>query len=83
MDFSKNEIIVLGSGVKHIVVETTEYENKYYYYVAEVDESESTVKGDLEVITTVTENGNTFVKRVKGELEEKLKCIFDEKLDIK
>lgn len=79
MDFKKNEIIVLGSGTKHIIVDTTEYDNKYYYYVAEVNEEEETVKDSIEVITTVTENGNVFVKRVKGELENQLMNIFNNK----
>lgn len=79
MDFKKNEIIVLGSGVKHIIVDTTEYDNKYYYYVAEVNEEEETVKKDIEVITTVTENGNIFIKRVKGELENILMNMFNNK----
>lgn len=76
MDFKKNEIIVLGSGAKHIIIDTTEYDNKYYYFVAEVDEEEETVNENIEVITTVTENGNIFVKRVKGELEKQLINIF-------
>ena len=83
MDFKKNEIIVLGSGIKHIIVETTEYENKYYYYVAEVNEEENTVKNDIQVITTVSENGNIFVKRVKGELETTLMNMFNENNKIK
>lgn len=78
MDFKKNEIIVLGSGTKHIIVDTTEYENKYYYYIAEVNEEEK-VKNNIEVITTVTENGNIFVKRVKGELENILMDMFNNK----
>ena len=76
MDFKKNEIIVLGSGTKHIIIDTTEYDNKYYYFVAEVNEEEETVNENIEVITTVTENGNIFVKRVKGELENQLINIF-------
>lgn len=79
MDFKKNEIIVLGSGAKHIIIDTTEYDNKYYYFVAEVDEEEETVNENIEVITTVTENGNIFVKRVKGELEKQLINIFKNK----
>ena len=76
MDFKKNELIVLGNGTKHIIIDNTEYDNKYYYFVAEVDEEEETVNENIEVITTVTENGNIFVKRVKGELEKQLINIF-------
>lgn len=79
MDFKKNEIIVLGSGVKHIIADAMEYENKYYYYVAEVDEEEKMVKGDIQVITTISENGNIFVKKVKGELENTLMEMFNKK----
>ena len=82
MVFEKNEIIALSDGNKHIVVEAMEYENKFYYYVALVDEEQQAVKDKLEVITTVEENGNTFVRRVRGELGATLTAIFNEKLGI-
>lgn len=82
MYFSKNEIIELNGGSKHIVVETTKYEEQYYYYIAEVDNKETKVKSKFRIITTVYENGNLFVKSVKGELAETLNNIFEELLNV-
>jgi hypothetical protein len=80
--FEKNEIITLKDGIKHIVVDILEYENKYYYYLAEVDNDETTVKNKFSIVTTVSENGNTFIKTIKGDLLEELTTIFNEKLEI-
>lgn len=82
MYFSKNEIIELSGGSKHIIVETTKYEENYYYYIAEVNNEETEVESNFRVITTVYENGNLFVKSVKGELAETLTNIFKELLNI-
>lgn len=83
MYFSKNEIIELSGGSKHIVVETTKYQEKYYYYITEVNEEKQEVSGNFRVITTVFENGNLFVKSIKGELKDKLVDIFNEMLETK
>ena len=40
MFFAKNEIIELAHGKKHMVLDTTKYEGKYYYYVVEVTQDE-------------------------------------------
>lgn len=82
MYFSKNEIIELSGGSKHIIVETTKYKEKYYYYITEVDEEEKKVSDNFRVITTVYENGNLFVKSIKGELKETLTDIFNKMLEM-
>ena len=43
MFFAKNEVIELAHGKKHIVLDTTKYEGKYYYYVVEITEDEKNI----------------------------------------
>ena len=83
MFFAKNEIIELAHGKKHIVLDTTKYEGKYYYYVVETTEDEQNITNNFKVITTVSENGNLFVKTIKDDLEDTLVKIFKKNLNIR
>ena len=83
MFFAKNEIIELAHGKKHIVLDTTKYEGKYYYYVVEVTQDEQDVTDNFKVITTVSENGNLFVRTVKDDLFDILVKIFKKNLNIR
>ena len=83
MFFAKNEIIELAHGKKHIVLDVTKYEGKYYYYVVEVTQDEQDVTENFKVITTVSENGNLFVKSVKDDLSDILVKIFKKNLNIR
>lgn len=82
MYFAKDEIIELSGGKKHIIVDTTEFDGKYYYYVCEVNNEETKVIPTFKIITTISENGNLFVKTIKDDLANKLLTIFKEKLNI-
>lgn len=79
MIFKVNEIIELSGGTKHIVVDYTEYNNQYYYYVCEVNKEETNVIPTFKVITTVNENGCLFVKTIKDDLEKILINVFKSK----
>ena len=83
MFFSKNEVIELAHGKKHIVLDVTKYEGKYYYYVVEVTQDEQDVTNNFKVITTVSENGNLFVKTVKDYILDDLVRIFKKNLNIR
>ena len=82
MLFKKNEIIELSGGKKHIIVDTTQLEGKYYYYVCEVQEDESEIIPNFRVIMTINENGRLFVKTVKDDLADKLTVMFKENLNL-
>lgn len=82
MFFAKDEIIELSGGKKHIIVDTTEFDGKYYYYVCEVNSAETKVIPTFKIITTINENGNLFVKTIKNDLATKLTTVFKEKLNI-
>lgn len=83
MFFAKNEIIELAHGKKHMVLDTTKYEGKYYYYVVEVTPDEQDLTENFKVITTVSENGNLFVKTVTEDLFDILVKIFKKNLNIR
>jgi hypothetical protein len=83
MFFSKNEVIELAHGKKYIVLDTTKFEGKYYYYVVELTGDEKNITNNFKVITTVSENGNLFVKTVKDDLYEDLVKIFKKNLNIR
>lgn len=82
MYFAKDEIIELSGGKKHIILETTKYNDNYYYYVCEVTKDENELIENYNIITTITENGNLFVKTIKDDLAIELEKIFKEKLGI-
>ena len=82
MYFTKNEIIELKGGKKHVVLDTTKLNGLYYYYVAEVNPEESKMVPDFKVITAVDENGYLFVKTIKDELEQELTGIFKQQLNL-
>lgn len=82
MIFKEKEVIELSGGKKYIVAKTLNQNNAWYYCLFEVNKEETQVKEDLRIITTVSENGNLFIKNVKGKLAEDLEIIFKEKLNI-
>lgn len=82
MIFTKKEVIELSGGKKYIVVDALEEKGTWYYYLYEVNNRETKVMPYSKVITTINENGNVFVKTVKGELEKSLETKFKNKLNI-
>lgn len=82
MLFSKNEVIQLSSNKKYIIVDTTKYNDIYYYYICEIDKRKNKVLNSLKVITTVSEHDCLFVKTIKGDLERELISVFNKQLGI-
>lgn len=82
MIFTKKEVIELSGGKKYIVADTLEEKGIWYYYICEVNQEETNVKPYFKIITTINENGNLFVKTVKGELAKSLEEKFKNQLDI-
>lgn len=82
MIFTKKEVIELSGGKKYIVADTLEEKGIWYYYICEVNQEETNVKPYFKIITTINENGNLFVKTVKGELAKSLEEKFKDQLDI-
>ncbi len=82
MIFSNKELIELSGGKKYIVVDSLEEKGIWYYYLCEVTKDEKKVIDNYKIITTVYDNGNTFVKTIKDELAEVLESKFKERLKI-
>lgn len=82
MIFSKKEVIELSGGKKYIVADMHNQDNCWYYCLFEVNKEETEVSTELKIITTVSENGNIFIKNVKGKKATELEAIFKERLNI-
>lgn len=82
MVFKEKEVIELSGGKKYIVAKTLNKDNCWYYCLLEVNKEETEVDTNIRIITTVSENGNVFIKNVKGKLADDLKLVFQEKLNI-
>lgn len=82
MVFKEREVIELSGGKKYMVAKTLNQNDCWYYCLMEVNKEETEVMPVLRIITTVTENGNIFVKNVKGQLAMDLELVFKEKLNI-
>ena len=83
MFFQKNEVIQLTNGKKHLVVDTMKFNEVFYYYVCEIDDSKNRVINSFKVITTVNENNCLFIKTVKGDLAKYLAEEFRKRLQNK
>ncbi|MCH5167800.1 MAG: hypothetical protein J1F35_07965 [Erysipelotrichales bacterium] len=82
MIFAKKEVIELSGGEKYIVVDSLNEDNIWYYYICEVNKDETKLEDNFKIITTVSENGNLFIKTIKGDKYTTIEKIFKEKLQI-
>lgn len=82
MVFKEKEVIELSGGKKYIVAKTINQDDCWYYGLFEVNKEETEVTTDLRIITTVSENGNIFIKNVKGRLAQDLEVLFKKELNI-
>ena len=69
-----NRVITLGNDEKYLIIETIENQEKEYYYIAEVNQTETDIKDNYKIVTVNTIDGNLFVEEITG--EEKLKEIL-------
>ncbi len=82
MIFKEKEVIELSGGKKYIVAKVISRDDCWYYGLFEVNNAETEVYTDLRIITTVSENGNIFIKNVKGKLAEELETQLKKELNI-
>ena len=81
MIFKEKEVIELSGGKKYIVAKVINRDDCWYYGLFEVNNAETKVYTDLRIITTVSENGNIFIKNVKGKLAEELETQLKKELN--
>ena len=69
-----NRVITLGNDEKYLIIETIVNKEKEYYYIAEVNQTETDIKDNYKIVTVNTIDDNLFVEEITG--EEKLKEIL-------
>lgn len=74
-----NRVITLGNDEKYLIIEKVENNEKEYYYIAEVNQTQTDIKDNYKIVTTNKEDENIFIEEITG--EEKLKEILPLFLD--
>ena len=69
-----NRVITLGNDEKYLIIEKVKIENKEYYYIAEINQTETDIKDNYKIVTTSNIDNNIFIEEITG--EDKLKEIL-------
>lgn len=71
MELEINKIIVLGNDEKYLVIDKISMNDKFYYYVAQVNEEETDIKDNYKIVSIEQEDNQNCLVEVLG--EDKLK----------
>lgn len=74
-----NRVITLGNDEKYLIIEKVESNEKEYYYIAEVNQTETDIKDNYKIVTTSNIDDNIYIEEITG--EDKLKEILPLFLD--
>lgn len=74
MDIEVNKIVILGNNEKYLVIDKVFNNDKFYYYVAEVNDEETDIKDNYKIVTIDLEDDQNCFNEVLG--EEKLKEVL-------
>ncbi len=74
MKLEVNKIVTLGNNEEYLIVDKVIYEEKEYYYVAEVNEDDTDIKDNYKIVCATYKDDNIFLDEVLG--EDKLKKIL-------
>ena len=74
MELDINKIIVLGNNEKYLIIDKVNNNEKFYYYVAEINEQETDIKDNYKIVTIEKEDDQDCFYEVLG--EEKLKEVL-------
>lgn len=69
-----NRVITLGNDEKYLIIEKVENEEKEYYYIAEINWSQTDIKDNYKIVTTIKDNDDIYIEEITG--EDKLKEIL-------
>jgi len=61
------KVITLGTGEKYLVISEATYEGKNYYYITEVNETETEMKENFKIVEASYEDDNIYLDEVVGE----------------
>lgn len=62
-----DKIIVLENKEQYLILDKVSYDDKDYYYIAKLNETETDIENNYKLITIVEENNNKVIKEVTGE----------------
>ena len=74
MELEINRVITLGNDEKYLIIEKVSSNDKDYYYIAEVNQTETDIKDNYKIVTTNTVDNDIFIEEITG--EDKLKEIL-------
>lgn len=74
MKLEINNVITLGNDEKYLIIEEVESNNTKYYYIAEVNQTETDIKDNYKIVVTSNVDNNTYIEEITG--EDKLKEIL-------
>ena len=74
MKLEINKIVTLGNNEEYLIIDKVEYEEKEYYYIAEVNESDSDILDNYKIVCATYKDNEIFLDEVLG--EDKLKKIL-------
>jgi len=74
MELEVNKIVTLGNNEEYLIVDKVIYEDKEYYYVAEVNEDDTDIKDNYKIVCATYKDDNIYLDEVLG--EDKLKKIL-------
>lgn len=69
-----DKVIVLENKEEYLILDKTEYNDKYYYYIAKLNDTRTDIENNFKLITIVEKDNNTVIEEVIG--EDKLKEIL-------
>ncbi len=69
-----NKVLELENNERYLVLDKIEHDNKEYYYIAKVNESETDIENNFKLVTVEEQNGEKLIVEVTG--EENLKEIL-------
>ncbi len=74
MKLEVNKIVTLGNNEEYLIIDKVMYEDKEYYYVAEVNAEDTDIKDNYKIVCATYKDDNIFLDEVLG--EDKLKKIL-------
>jgi len=74
MKLEINKIVTLGNQEEYLIIDKVEYEEKEYYYVAELNSEGTDIKDNYKIVCATYKDDQIYLDEVLG--EEKLKTIL-------
>lgn len=74
MKLEINKIVTLGNNEEYLIIDYVEYEEKDYYYIAEVAPDDTDILDNYKIVCATYKDNEVYLDEVLG--EDKLKKIL-------